>query len=758
MTLGNYSRDPLTLAADAVDKRYFAVRMQQGVPVLDADWNILDDIRRLEHEAVGRFVLGDGVPAGSDAFRIVALENGGVNTIVLTSAAVSGPSSVAVDLTLSTAAAALGFTSRNAFAQRTGDSPARLTGFRAGPFLLAAGSTLVVSADGQPAETVTFAASDFANIAAATAAEVVAAITAQITRAVASAGTGNDFIIRGPNPATGAPGRIFVGGQLVLNEADVTCTAQPLYGNTALATSWGVAPVAPVPASAARIVIFLDVWAREVNSAEDPAMLDSRIGLETAIRLKREWVVRTATEVDFVATAAPPGHTYYPLAFVTRPVAEAAVRAAMLTDVRETDLALRREVAFFGPDGTLLVPAEMFRNVLLLTRNNVRDFIAFLTETFIPPGTAYFAGEVGGISALHAVAGLAEQGLTVADARSMDTRGAFALLGQLRSAEQRVVDVWRTAVLPLERVAGVRAYENAFLTMINAIERLLTGPAPVGLTPLATALNAGDLLNAVRAQERIAAEFGNPANQSTGSLLLTYLGSPAPTILRNVPFDMAFELSGTCTPEDDIDVQVFIDPAWQVTLRNKNGTTPLALRFGPGSDTEEFIVTVRPPDVTVAETTFSLLVSARSNPGGLAHMTGDTTLRIGDPPPASGEDYAITLLSTNVPQVGGVYQVPVSFASADLTFAIHNHTSTVVQVDLEYTPTAAAGWTIVPPLGWPATGTNVAIPATGSVNRDFQFGPPAVPGASLTVTLRAREAGTVNLLAEMQLTLTTVAG
>ncbi len=755
--MGNYSRDPLTRAIEAEGKRYMAVRMQQGVPVLDADWNILDDIRRREHEAVGKWVLGNGVPTGSDAFHIVALENGGVGTITLRSLQLTGTSAVTVDLVASTAAAALGFTARNARAERTGDSPALLTGFRSEPFLLANGSTLVVSAETQPPETVTFSSGDFANIAAATTAEVVAVLAAQLTRVTAAAGTGNDFIIRGRNPATGLAGRIFVDGQLVLNDGDITYTAQPLFANTVLAALWGVAPVTAVPASVAQIVVFMDVWPREVNSVEDPDMIDSRIGMETAIRLKREWAVRTASVLDYDPAAAPPGHSFYVLAMVTRGLSDVEVSADMLSDVRETDLGLRRDIAFYGSDGTLLVPSSMVRDVLALTRNNVRDFIGFLTEVFIPPETTYFAGEVGGISALHSVAGLAEQGLTVLDSRAMDTRGAFALLEQLRVSEQRVVDLWRTAVLPLERVPGVRAYENAFLTMIDAIEGFLTGPAPVGYTPLQTALTTGDLLQAVRAQEQIAREFGDPANQPTGSLLLTYLGSPAAIIQQNVPFDLEFELSGTCTPDDDIDVQVFIDGAWQTTLRNDNGTTPLELHFGPGADTEEFIVTVRPPNVAVADTTFSLLVSAHNNPGGLSHLSGQMTLRIGDPPPGSAEDFAITLLLTNVPQVGGEYQVPVSFASADLTFSVHNHTGTATNVDLEFEPASAPGWIIVPPLGWPGNGTNVPIPATSSINRMFQFDPPATIGASLEFTLRAREAGGVDVLAETQITLTTVA-
>jgi hypothetical protein len=73
--VGNFSRDPNTRAADAASKHYVAVRMQQAVPVLDADWNLLEDIRRREFETMGSWIIGDGVPSGNDGFNIVASGN-----------------------------------------------------------------------------------------------------------------------------------------------------------------------------------------------------------------------------------------------------------------------------------------------------------------------------------------------------------------------------------------------------------------------------------------------------------------------------------------------------------------------------------------------------------------------------------------------------------------------------------------------------------------------------------------------------------
>jgi len=51
-------------------KHYVGIRLQQGVPLLDAAFNEMDDIRRVELETILARAIGSGVPAGSDGFRI----------------------------------------------------------------------------------------------------------------------------------------------------------------------------------------------------------------------------------------------------------------------------------------------------------------------------------------------------------------------------------------------------------------------------------------------------------------------------------------------------------------------------------------------------------------------------------------------------------------------------------------------------------------------------------------------------------------
>jgi hypothetical protein len=50
--------------------RYVSVRLQQGVPLVDADWNAVDDTRRFELRAFLKWYVGDGIPNGNDGFHI----------------------------------------------------------------------------------------------------------------------------------------------------------------------------------------------------------------------------------------------------------------------------------------------------------------------------------------------------------------------------------------------------------------------------------------------------------------------------------------------------------------------------------------------------------------------------------------------------------------------------------------------------------------------------------------------------------------
>jgi hypothetical protein len=53
---------------------YISVRLLQGVPLVDADWNEAHDVHKFEVQAFLKWFVGNGVPEGNDGFRIAALD------------------------------------------------------------------------------------------------------------------------------------------------------------------------------------------------------------------------------------------------------------------------------------------------------------------------------------------------------------------------------------------------------------------------------------------------------------------------------------------------------------------------------------------------------------------------------------------------------------------------------------------------------------------------------------------------------------
>ncbi|MCK4734377.1 MAG: carboxypeptidase regulatory-like domain-containing protein [Methanophagales archaeon] len=65
----------MNISRDTFDKlkHYVGVRLQQGVPLVDADWNEQEDIRRYELQAFLKWFVGNGVPKGNDGFCILSV-------------------------------------------------------------------------------------------------------------------------------------------------------------------------------------------------------------------------------------------------------------------------------------------------------------------------------------------------------------------------------------------------------------------------------------------------------------------------------------------------------------------------------------------------------------------------------------------------------------------------------------------------------------------------------------------------------------
>lgn len=78
--MGDYSRDTFkltnvmhqVLSGESVvePRHYVGVRLQQDVPVLDADWNELEDIRRVDDRLKLRYFFGEGIPSDDNGFGV----------------------------------------------------------------------------------------------------------------------------------------------------------------------------------------------------------------------------------------------------------------------------------------------------------------------------------------------------------------------------------------------------------------------------------------------------------------------------------------------------------------------------------------------------------------------------------------------------------------------------------------------------------------------------------------------------------------
>ncbi len=759
--MGDFSRDPKERLADSIAKHYVGVRMQQGVPLLDADWNTMDDLRRFQHENLNASVIGNGTPVGSIGFRIIPIAGGAVSTIIIASTKIDpGLSTIRIDLSSSNAASALGFDENNYFAIRDSSSPAILTSNKTQPFLLDDGSTLILQADDYPSVTITFNSADFADITNASAAEVVSVITAATSLVNVGEGEGNDFLITGGNDDFRS-GQLLANGIMIVNEQDMKFSEQQLFDNLNLAERWGVSPVLPLETSPGNdaFVVYVDIWNREVDITEDENLLDDRIGIETSLRLRREWVVRTEREHDYAAAfqSRPAGHVYYVLSLLQRNGGESAIRAGDLFDQRETDVALRREIAFLSTSGISLVDTKDFLEMLTVTRDNIHDFIVFLsTKFFTPPEVAILGPEIAGFNSLNVIANIADQGIALLSVKAMSTRDALLFLEQILEAEQRFVTIWNEVMLPLEKPLGYHRYQQSFTGMIERINAYLEGPAPSGFTTIPDSLSQGDLHQAVRAQNRINMEMGREIDRPSGFLLVTYFGSTTPTIIRNQTFDLRYELSGSVTPAGDIEIDTFIDPQWQVELRNSDGSIPFELNMGPGEDDAQFIVSVTAPDVAAAETSISLHIYSQDNEAGLWRDSTQKSLIIGQPTPPSEEAFAISLISSNISLLGGNYQFPSSVSAASFNFRFINNSNSEINVDIAVEPaTAPAGWQIFAPS--PSGLTDIDISARNNVEIGFDFIRPAASGSSLNFELRVTQQGTTNLLSSTGITIIAVA-
>jgi hypothetical protein len=133
-----------------------------------------------------------------------------------------------------------------------------------------------------------------------------------------------------PNDFGVLAGAALIQGRPVRVRTNVRYSTQP-WTDPKRAARDGVAVIPPLttPTGTATTpprtdIVYLDVWEREVGSAEDANLINPAIGVETCVRVKREAAVRVA-EGTATLPLAPAGHVFLPLALLHRPVNQAQI-------------------------------------------------------------------------------------------------------------------------------------------------------------------------------------------------------------------------------------------------------------------------------------------------------------------------------------------------------------------------------------------------------------------------------------------------
>lgn len=519
-------------------RRYVSVRLQQAVPIVDADWNERDDIDRYERRALVKWFIGDGIPAGLDSFRI------------------EGTS-------------------------LTND------------FMIRAGTT------NPPIEP-----------------SAALSVTQRWNNGLSRAG------------------RCLVDGMEVIITRDLAFTEQPLHqsrsGAATLAARLGVSVITMPAPAAESLLVYLDVWERLVRPTEDPLLQHPGLGVESCVRLRREWAVRVRrsaqvpqpTNDDFLE-----GHSYCALASITRQADSGTIRALDVNDIRRTGLTLNEHlrVPLLVRKGVNVVDSDRF----VLTLRGLRtSLLARLREGRLPHQTGSVANENVFLTVLQNLMQFAQSGEVQTLARSLDNPAAIAFL-QALYIEQR--DFLNT----LQAIGNVGTPAEV-VTFLSDYRKRLEGSVADNIRGLKPALDAKDFYDATIAQELINQFLSAPIdNLPEGILNVFYVSvTPFQPLVAATLYTFRFEVESLLSSplgNEAINLQATLSAAsWQLV-----SVTPAALTLTNSGGRGTVDVVIRP---NVAATTCTLTFTAIAARNPLLRSTQPgIALQLGTQPPVGSQ-------------------------------------------------------------------------------------------------------------------------
>jgi hypothetical protein len=537
--MGNFSRVPKDRLDHSISEQYVGVRMQQGVPLLDADWNLMEDLRRAELEHIAAKFIGDGVPQGSDGFNIL---------------------------------------------------PARV---------------------------------------------------------------GNDFVIRA--------GLCVVGGKLTRNNVDVLYSRQPNFNNPGV-----IPPLPPLtnPGEEKSFIVYLDVFEREVDSQNDPDLKDPRIGVETAIAVKRDWVVRVDIEGSPALGNPGPGHVFLPLARLRRENSD-EIRANMIDDLREIQLSLQRRIEVRNAANQVVLDTTRFGRVLEETRRSALAFERFMLGKFTSSApTQEVVAILDPESNARTIVQTALAGVSHVLGGSLSNRAALRLLAQLYQAEQSFRITWE-ALIKTGGFATLRLE-----TFIRLLSKYLNEEKFGRFIGLGKALETNNLAGAADTQEEISrlftaarapiftepADFGLSLETSGGERL-----TPGRTAT------LKFLKLGNFNADEIYDVSILPASGWPRRVMDPHDPTPLP---SPVRLRGNLVLPVE-VDVESGSSMLQLRLVSLSNPFELDLLSGLFTLTEGGQTPLAQNTFGLHIRNTNQASLG---------ADGIMSFAFEPETAGEVKV------------------------------------------------------------------------------
>ena len=443
--------------------------------------------------------------------------------------------------------------------------------------------------------------------------------------AIAPVEVDNDFAI--------LPGPLVVGGWQVINPALIRYAEQ------------ADAPPLTTPGSDRIDTVYLDVWEAEAGASgtgADERLVNPAIGLETALRIERQWTVRVAEGVSDFETLelAEPGHKYTPLARLFRS-ASAGIEAYMIEDRRRLGLTLAdgiKSPLFVQRGGETVDPAR-FSSMLSELQRILRTWQENgLFPISISTMEVLFAYQ----NALNAIYYLATSAGVSSDASNLSNSDALDVIQRLVDAQRSMIDVIRTH--------GTGIPEE--MQILDFYETHLDGDADfAGIQP---PLDLGDLLGAVQGQEALNEMLGLQTDDLPEGSLTVKLDrvDPATPPVAGAAFEITYDVTNELLipgiPEQ-IDLEPLVtDTRWAVAL------DPAELTLDPEA-TGQAVLTVT-PSATLNPGDFAdvnLIARAHRRPS-LRSVQPAQRFTIGEAPP--GETFFF--YSGSVPLVDGELQLP----------------------------------------------------------------------------------------------------